>query len=280
MTNLASKSGLRAPSVARIGELLSSAFGFLVHTDRRQDNPVFRLAHPISLKGTDRQRLFDDAAIKLLWNTFCTHSVDHKKGDGHADETSRLATETSLALRFCMLTLCRRAEAAGARWAEIDHGTKLWTVPGSRTKNGKAHVVPLSPAALAVLGAAAARKRKSKEFVFPAPDDAKRSISEERMTRAVKRLCARLGLADGSPHDFRRSGSTALTGRYGFAQFHVEFVLGHSPSRGAIVAYDKHDFLREKRACLDQWARHVADLAEGREPAANVVELRPSKGAA
>ena len=50
-----------------------------------------------------------------------------------------------------MLTGVRREEARGARWAEVDLDAKLWVIPGSRTKNGRSHEVPLSTAMLDIL---------------------------------------------------------------------------------------------------------------------------------
>ena len=63
-----------------------------------------------------------------------------------------------LALRFCVLTALRSGEVRGARWSELSfHGGAVWTVPGERMKGKKAadvqsHRVPLSGAAVAVLG--------------------------------------------------------------------------------------------------------------------------------
>ena len=37
------------------------------------------------------------------------------------------------------------------QWSEIDLAKKLWTIPAAKMKGGRAHVVPLSPVALAVL---------------------------------------------------------------------------------------------------------------------------------
>ena len=56
------------------------------------------------------------------------------------------------ALEFLVLTAGRTNEVLGARWSEIDMAKAVWTIPGARMKAGKEHRVPLSPAALAILG--------------------------------------------------------------------------------------------------------------------------------
>jgi integrase len=141
-------------------------------------------------------------------------------------------------------------------------------------------VKPLSDAAIAVLDAAAALSDASSTFVFPSPGDPERPLDERRPTRALARLCERLELPHGSPHDFRRSGATALTGQYGFSGYIVGLVLGHQVVEGARVTgvYDRYDRLKEKRAALDAWAGHVGAIAEGRE-LTNVVAFPQSVAA-
>lgn len=55
------------------------------------------------------------------------------------------------ALRFLILTAARSGEVRGARWEEVDTRAKLWTVPAARMKARREHLVPLGPAALALL---------------------------------------------------------------------------------------------------------------------------------
>ncbi|MDD9986561.1 MAG: hypothetical protein OXQ31_09845 [Spirochaetaceae bacterium] len=57
-----------------------------------------------------------------------------------------------MAVIFATLTATRSGEARQARWSEIDGDT--WTVPGSRSKVGKDHRIPLSRQALDVLAEA------------------------------------------------------------------------------------------------------------------------------
>src|SRR5262249_5291938 len=55
------------------------------------------------------------------------------------------------ALEFAVLPAARTGEVIGARWAEIDWETQIWTVPAARMKARKEHRVPLSPRAVALL---------------------------------------------------------------------------------------------------------------------------------
>ena len=66
------------------------------------------------------------------------------------------------ALEFAILTAGRTSEVIGARWSEIDIGTKVWTVPAERMKAGREHRVPLSTRALEILEALP----RESDFVF------------------------------------------------------------------------------------------------------------------
>lgn len=55
------------------------------------------------------------------------------------------------ALEFLILTAARTNEVIGARWSEFDLDAKLWTVPKSRTKAGREHVVHLTPRAVEIV---------------------------------------------------------------------------------------------------------------------------------
>ena len=72
----------------------------------------------------------------------------------------------ALALQFLILTAARSGEIlrsvrdgeiVGARWQEINFSDQVWTVPPRRMKSGREHRVPLSDAALGVLGASCRR---------------------------------------------------------------------------------------------------------------------------
>jgi len=69
------------------------------------------------------------------------------------------------ALEFALLTAAGTGEVIGARWSEINVAERMWTIPGERMKAGKEHRVPLSDAALTVVGQMAAIRQNA--FVFP-----------------------------------------------------------------------------------------------------------------
>jgi integrase len=151
------------------------------------------------------------------------------------------------------LTGQRREEVAQMVWDELDIDRGIWTLPGSRTKNGKEHVVHLSEQAIAVLKAV---QRKG-PFVFsnfgtrPFHDFSK-----------AKRLLDRLStVSQWRLHDLRRSCVFGMA-RLGVSPHVADKILNHQSGTisGVAAVYQRHEFLAERRAALDLWGAHVAEL--------------------
>ncbi len=269
MRSLVVDKKLSPASVASIGGVLHAVLGFAVMEERLEANPAAGLARPLAL--TSRERMFDDAQLKVLWTAAGDASLPRSPGEKTAGVHARLEPAMGLAIQLLMLTLTRRNEVAGALKAEFDLEAGLWTIPSARAKAAHRHVVPLSPESLEVLEAAFALDPRS-PFVFPSDRVEDQHLDPHAITRAFARTCARRKIETGSPHDVRRSGATTLTGRYGVTRFIIGLVLGHTPNEGAAVTgvYDRHTYIPEKRAALETWARHLTGapaVAGSRSPA-------------
>jgi integrase len=281
MRRLAVGHDLAPDSVASIGRVLSALLAFAVHEERIDANPAHGVTRPLALRSRDR--MFDDEALSKIWKALVLASESRVRGEDRPDKHARLEPSTALALRFALLTLCRRGEVAGARWAEIDENARVWIIPAARMKARRPHVVPLSDAALRLLREARLAFG-IEEFVFPAHEDLKRPVSPDVMTRALARLCQRHGVPHGTPHDFRRSGATTLTGeRYGIRRFVVAKVLAHAADDGAsaiTAVYDRNDYLADKRTALAAWADHVLGLnGEPSKRSGNIIPFASAKHA-
>ena len=171
------------------------------------------------------------------------------------------------AIKLLILTGARREEIAKLRRNEIDGN--FITLSGERTKNGEPHIIPLSTAALSVLGDI----QQGDGFVFAAglPD----------WSHSKKELDKLAEIQAWHIHDLRRTAATGLQ-RLGIALQVTEAVLGHtSGSRACIIGvYQRHDYAAEKRAARGRGA-HVMALVEGREPGKVVAfggKVMPSGG--
>lgn len=191
-------------------------------------NPMTNAGRPPVLRSRDR--ILSNAEIRLFWRVLGSERPHWRVG-----------------LRLMLLTGQRREEVLGADCSELDLVSRRWTIPAARSKNGKAHVVPLSDAALEQL----AELQITQGALFPSGTGA--------ASKAAKRI--REAMPDVPHwrwHDLRRTVATGMQ-RLGVRLEVTEAVLNHvSGSRSGIVGiYQKHDWAEEKREALEIWATEV-----------------------
>jgi integrase len=180
-----------------------------------------------------------------------------------------------LAVEFQLLTASRPGETRGALWSEIDAKAWTWTVPATRAKMKKPHIVPLSARALAALERARNLPTLAPAFIFPGLAE-NQPLSEQAVGKAISRDLAaggglvKLGIVEAfTPHDMRRTAATHMAAM-GFGSV-VPAVLGHSATTVTGIHYDKHNYLAEKRNALEAWAQRL-DGTSG-DAVSNVVPI-------
>jgi integrase len=158
-------------------------------------------------------------------------------------------------------------------WSEIDEDKKRWTIPGSRTKNHREHMVPLSDSALALV--AASLRRIDRDYVFG--DGPRRNSDDQRgfsgWSKAKAALDQRIlearQRADPKGkrllwrlHDLRRTCATVMADRLGVLPYIVEAVLNHVSGHKAGVAgvYNRAKYEGEVRDALTRWDEHVSGI--------------------
>jgi integrase len=211
-----------------------------------------------------RSRVLNDDELQKVWAALS------------GPQFAPLSEVMALCLKLTALTLQRGKEVSGIDLKELHLDQHIWIIPGERTKNGRDHVVPLSPQAEAVIRRALALRPKTKADkrkkaaitgpLFPSPRDPTISITRHALTRGMSRLCEEIGVKDVSPHDLRRTGSTAITSeRIGMPRFVVSAVLNHTSEMGGITKiYDRNEYLPEKRRALEAWARVLRSIGAGK----------------
>ena len=172
--------------------------------------------------GRVRQRI----GVVMRWAIAQGHRADNPAGDAitaalprngrqsrhfkalpHGEVATALATvrESSsaagvrLSLEFLVLTAARSGEVRGACWDEVDVKAAVWRVPGSRTKTGREHRVPLSRRALEVLEQVRA-ETGGRDPIFRALPTRSRPLSP-----GVWRVLLRRLRIDATVHGFRSS---------------------------------------------------------------------------
>lgn len=248
----------RIATANRVRVYLSHFFNWCVSRDILAISPVHGVK-PVG-KEASRERVLTDDEIRLFWRA-CD---DLGFPWGPLGQT-------------LLLTGQRLREVAGMTDAEINGD--VWQMAPERTKNGRAHTVPLSGAVSDVLGAVERVKGKP-GYVFTTTGETPlsgfykgRNHIAERMTEiASKEAGEPVEIPHWTFHDLRRTAATGMA-RLGIPVRVTEAVLNHvsGTAAGIVSVYQRHDYADEKRTALDAWARLVADLVEGR--ADNVVRI-------
>ena len=168
--------------------------------------------------------------IVKFWSALTAMETMTREGMARDEKGRMLSPATRSILRLLLLTGQRRGEVAGAMKSELelDDDEPVWTIPGSRTKNGLMHRLPLCPMAAAEFRKAVEASPRKSPYVFPSPDDPINStITPVAVTRSMARLVAELKISTVSPHDLRRTVGTELA-RLGLPVHVRSLVLNHS----------------------------------------------------
>ena len=174
---------------------------------------------------------------------------------GFMIELRRQQGVAACALEYLILTAGRTSEVIGARWPEINFGERLWTIPAERMKGSRAHRVPLSGPALAVLERMASVRQN--QFVFGGErravdgDVAGRPISNMAMLMLLRRM----GRVDLTAHGFRSTFRDWAAERTTFSAEVAEMALAHAVADKVEAAYRRGDLFEKRRELAEEWGR-------------------------
>lgn len=174
---------------------------------------------------------------------------------------ARLYQQTRNAVKLLMLTFTRTRELIEATWDEFDLDEGVWEIPAERMKMRKPHIVPLSVQAIAIL-------REQKElagkwrWVFPCQVRPIKSMSNNTILFAIGRLGYK-GKMTG--HGFRALAMTTIKEKLGYRHEVVDRQLAHAHRNSIDAAYDRAQFLDERKKMMQEWSNYIDAIAsEGR----------------
>jgi integrase len=245
-------SGVSDATTNRVRTSLSGFFAWAIREGLVDTNPV---SGTEQREEKSRDRVLTDGEIAEIW--------------------AALEDDTYGAIvRLLLLTGARRAEIGALRWDEVDFERGLISLPPSRTKNGRPHVIALNLPAIEVLRA----RPSNREFVLGRGWNGFHSWANSKIALDQRILKARRDAAELAGtnvivpmpawvlHDFRRYLSTTMHERLGVAPHIIESILGHVGHQGGTPGvYNKSLYIAEKANALSRWADHVLAIVEGRE---------------
>jgi integrase len=182
---------------------------------------------------------------------------------------AKLAADESVtgkALCFVILTCVRVSEALNARWdPEIDLAAAEWTIPASRMKGRKEHVVPLSPQVVALLKGLYREEGNPHVFVGTRPGTA-------TAANTVMLALRRAGRSE-TVHGFRSSFSDWAHERTSHSNHAIELSLAHSIGNSTEKAYRRGDMFTKRRKLMEAWAKYCCTPPVEKQKSDKVVPL-------
>jgi integrase len=214
-----------------------------------------------------RDRVLDDAELRLVWLA-----------------SDKLSYPFGPMYHLLIATGQRRQEVAALEWKELCRDRREWALPASRSKNDRAHVVPLNNLAVAALDSIAGDTWPTKGFVFTTTGETAvsgYSRAKARVDAELAKLAQEEAGEDAEPreidpwriHDLRRTLATGMQ-RLGVRFEVTEAILNHvSGARSGVAGiYQRHDWREEKQLALTAWNRHI-DLLLSPTDETNVVQF-------
>ncbi|ECO2438228.1 site-specific integrase [Salmonella enterica] len=203
----------------------------------------FRLSD-MGSKGRRRERVLNDAEIRSLWQAL-------------QEEGGIYGAQPYLRRLMTLLVIfgCRTHEIRESRWEEWDLKRRLWTIPASRSKNGRIIVRPV-PERLVPWLERLRGKHHERDYI---PGEFRSQI---QVSKAGGQQWEWLGHEQKwRNHDIRRTVATWLNDA-GVNTWVVEHLLGHAVA-GVAGIYNRAQYLDEKEKALDMWLEWLLSLSGG-----------------
>ena len=237
---------------ARLGQLCSQIFRFAIAKGLIKYNPVpdLRGALKPRAKGHHAAIGTDDLPAFL---------VALQKNE------AEMYLPTRILMRLMMLVFVRTSEMIETPWAEIDIENETWVIPWQRMKMGKKKINPRKldhHVNLPRQGWALLRDLHSVTgggtYLFPNRNDHQRPASNGAILAALRRM-GYGGKHTG--HGFRSLAMGVIKARLGYRHEVVNRQLAHGSDDEYGEAYDREQFIEERKAMMQAYADYI-DLVE------------------
>jgi integrase len=176
-------------------------------------------------------------------------------------------TTTRAALILSAYLFQRPGNIRQMEWAWINEDAAMLTIPSMDMKrrlaekaNGRPHLVPLAPQALNVLNDLKPLTGHGR-YVFPSLLTGERPMSDNTVNTALRRLG--YSKDEMSAHGFRAMARTIMAEKLNMPADVIEAQLAHKKSGPLGAAYDRAEYLAQRRAMMNAWADYLESLRVG-----------------
>ncbi len=222
----------------RVLQTCSVIFRYATATGRTEYNPAADLRGALKAHKASHYPTINAKEIPQLW---------------HKLETVGTAEEIRLAIKILLFTFVRQGELRHAKWTDFDFKDNVWIMPAHATKMRREHIVPLSKQVIKLLQQLRKLTGRS-ELLLPSYQRRKNPmISENAINQVLQRMGYKGKLVG---HGFRALASTTLN-ELGFKPDVIERQLAHKERNSVRAAYNRAEYLPERKKMMQQWADYV-----------------------
>ncbi len=164
---------------------------------------------------------------------------------------------TRCALRLNPLVFVRPINLRKAEWAHFSPSRAQWRLSADLLKMKEDLIVPLSRQAMGILRDLHPRTGH-RQYLFPCEGDPKRSMSENTINGALRRL----GFSgdEMTGHGFRAMARTVLDEVLNYRVEWIEMQLAHKVRDPNGRAYNRTTFLEGRTEMMQRWADYLDEL--------------------
>ena len=230
-------------TAARVKQIIGAVFRFAIASGKAETDPTLALAGALR---THQERhmptITDPARIGVLMGQMKAYPYDILR----------------IAMLFSIYTFGRPGEIRQAEWSEIDLEGAAWKLPAEKMKMKRPHIVPLSRQVVELLTKLKPLTGRGR-WLFPSARRDGRCMSENAVRVTLRSLG--YGNDDIVPHGFRSMASTLLN-EQGWPPDVIERQLAHVERNQVRAAYNRAEYLDERRRMMQAWADWLDRLTE------------------
>ncbi len=226
----------------RSNQICSQVFLYAIATGRAERNPAADLRGALPpVKKKHFASITDKKEIGQL-----LRSIDGYEG----------FLPTRCALQLAPLLFVRPGELRTAEWREFDLDNAIWRIPADKMKMRLDHLIPLPIQAIKILHELKPLTGDGK-YLFPSVRTNSRPISNNTLNAGLRRL----GYTKEqlTSHGFRAMASTLLN-ENGWNRDAIERQLSHTERNKIRAAYNRAEYLDERREMMQWWAEFLDAL--------------------
>ena len=219
----------------RVLAYLRRLFNWCIERDLIADNPAAGIEAPA--KEVSRERVLSLDELQALM--VAAARIDYPWGP---------------LVEMLVYTGQRLDEVAQATWDELDLDNQTWALSGSRTKNGRPHVVHLSDAAMSTISALPQVDGQAWLFSTTGRGPVK------GFSKAKAKLDEESGVTNWTFHDLRRTFATFTTDKLKISPVVIDKVLNHASGavKGIAAVYQRGEYLDQRKTAMDTWAAFLS----------------------